>query len=736
MSVRRICSALVGPVLVAGALAVTGAPAVARTGAAAMPPVTRAALTSVLLPTGDRVGFGTGPAGRPATEVVPAHRAITAYSTMRLGSDTYVLPSIARPYLQRFLDPALFDVTALARAGDPARLPVRLTYTGTAKPSVPGITIGSAAGGTATGYLTAASAATFGLALQRQYLADATAGWPARTALFGTVTRIAAVSAAPPGASPHFVQKTLIVDVLDASGKPLSFGLMNVVNVDDARKYIGFAEVVDGEARISVPVGHYAGVVEVDDFSATGDSGAIRIVPFDNASVTTNDQRLTLDARKATSTLSVHTPRPAGLVTESWEWDRTAAGDTGGAAAGYLVGPGVTLSVASTAVPPASVGSLHSVASWSLAGAPTSGAAYTYDLAFASSGVPAQQSHLVSASQLAVQHARYYTDGEVRRGDFLRSVLFPFQIITGGLLNPVSLPQARTEYVASSPGAVWTSILLPDDTLADPFGDEMIDTVRPLPPGSVSPAYWGAGPLVPGAPHFSAAATVSCLTCRNAGAMRVIYALVTDTTPGHQGGVTTSDDGTPVARLRVWADATKILDETDSTGDEFPVRAASATYRVVYDVNRRLSGAQQSVATHTDISFASAAGSGGRLPTGWVCDLGSSCTIPAVLQASVSLPVDLTGSAPTGKSVIGLSIEHIQGAPAYPITSASMQIRVGGGSWQTLPRTSTGPGTYRFALDVTRAQSGKPVDLRVYATDNHGGRFEQSTTTAFVVSSS
>ena len=48
---------------------------------------------------------------------------------------------------------------------------LRISYTGTA-PRLPGVTITRAAGGSATGYLTAAGAVTFGAALARQFAAD------------------------------------------------------------------------------------------------------------------------------------------------------------------------------------------------------------------------------------------------------------------------------------------------------------------------------------------------------------------------------------------------------------------------------------------------------------------------------------------------------------------------------------------------------------------------------------
>ena len=61
---------------------------------------------------------------------------------------------------------------------------MRITYSG-AVPRLPGVTIARAAGGVATGYLTAAGAVTFGAALARQFAADHGAASYGTDGLFG-----------------------------------------------------------------------------------------------------------------------------------------------------------------------------------------------------------------------------------------------------------------------------------------------------------------------------------------------------------------------------------------------------------------------------------------------------------------------------------------------------------------------------------------------------------------------
>ena len=257
--------------------------------------------------------------------------------------------------------------------------------------------------------------------------------------------------------------QTLIIKVLGMDGAPVPNAFMGVMNVDNAAKFESFVEVVDGEARISVPVGRYAGITEIDTFDPNTSTGSSRLLPFDDFTVSTNDQTLTLDARTATSKLSVVTPRRAGRVMLSWEWDRLRGrADRGHFSSGRAVAPASTCTPHRSAAPPATTGTLNSLTTWSLAGAGPTGQPYTYDLAFAASGVPAVQQHSVTSTDLQTVDATYSSDHGVGTGAFLRSPRLPFQFFSGGFLNPISTPLARTEFVQDTPTAVWTSVLLPD----------------------------------------------------------------------------------------------------------------------------------------------------------------------------------------------------------------------------------------------------------------------------------
>src|ERR1700712_235328 len=211
------------------------------------------ALRGVTLITGDSVRVRHDARGRTIVEGLPATRngVGAAFQTITTPAHTYVIPNSARPYIGRFLDPSLFDVTA----GAGARIPVRISFTGSSAPAVPGVTITSKTAGAASGYLTAASGRRFGAALAAQYLTDSKAHFPSRTTLFG-VTSISAEGSAPPVVSPQYPMKTLIIKVLDGRGAPLNFGFVTVYNTDNFAKFLNFAVVVGEQDRLSVPTGN------------------------------------------------------------------------------------------------------------------------------------------------------------------------------------------------------------------------------------------------------------------------------------------------------------------------------------------------------------------------------------------------------------------------------------------------------------------------------------------------
>ena len=682
---------------------------------------------TVQLVTGERVRLVRRGA---ATAVQVDHRGSGAAGplvTRTLGGRTTVMPLVAEPYLTRFLDPGLFDVGTLAAAtGADGRLGVRLSYRGTARPSVPGVQVTSAADGIAHGYLTPSSAATFGRALAAQFRSDRRAGWPARSSLLGDVTHISADAASPITATPHFPMLTLVVKVVGSDGGPAPFAFVGFVNVDDGRKYGGFTVAEDGEVRISVPAGHYAFIT--DDF----DESVVRIATRDDYAVSRAGQVVTLDLRTATARSYVSTPKPSASTGYSFEWDRADARGLTALGSGYGLDSPTEVRVTPSTRP--RYGRVGVVQSFTTAQKDVDDPAYTYDLATSDDHVPANLGKRFTAADLGVVAAAYYGDGSTPEGAFGRGALFP---ASGGVfftISPLARPTTRTEYVGSQGPSrpVWVeSGILNDASFDDPgFVD---GDPRAVPAGSYRQARWFQGPLAPVVPIQTSNAF--CYDCRTGDTMLVAMAPFIDGDPTHVGELFGAADGLPVARFRLYRGSTLVTDEDDATGALVEVPSAAATYRAVLDVDRRLSDPALSTQTRTEWSFRSGHGSGPAVPKGWYCDSGQDgCRTLPVVQARVKLPTDLQGRLPSGRSTVVVLAGRAQGAGTSGITATTLDVRGQGYDWQTVPLTRTGTGRYSAVLD-NADYAGTLVDLRVSTKDQAGSTFTQTTLHAYRVAS-
>jgi hypothetical protein len=727
-----------GPALATPVVAGVAATPANVASAKAQAPVVR----GVTLVTGDSVRVTKDVKGHTIVQGLPATRSGVgaAFQTVTTPKHTYVFPASARPYLGRFLDPTLFEVTTRpVGAGAGARIPVRLTFTGTAVPAVPGVTVTSSIAGAANGYLTPASARRFGAALAAQYLADAKVHFPKRATLFGATKVLADVSV-PAVVTPLYPMRTLIIKVLDSAGAPVPFGLVNVYNTDSFAKFVNFAIVQDGEARLSVPLGTYGFDTAVDKIDAAGNFVGLGVVTKSDYVVSVQNQVVTIDGRTATSPLSVGTPLSADQQTEQFDIARMDTSGAGGYSGSYAVLGRGAIDVAPAKAPAS--GTLTSGPSWTLTGAPLSGTPYAYSLHFNdANGIPISQAYTVSPPQLAMFMSRFYVDVTPRSGGVLTYPIIPGSLSGGGWSFPVQLPSNLVTYVNATPGAVWfTSVFGSPDPVGNPFAGTIDDGPRLAPARTTNSADWGRGPVLPDVPvetNGSAALFgFDCPTCRTAGQLQVALNFATDSTPGHSFETLRSLDGTPVARLRIYHNGALISDQGDTGFAQVTIPAASGTYRILDEIDRGPSLALQSLTTSTEITFVSAAGQGGSLPSTWTCTLGAGCTVLPLLRTALQLPTNFVGSAPLGTSSIDLTVAHIQGAPATAITSGLVEIRRPGGAWTKLPIAALGAGTYRATLTTNTADAGSTFDLRVTGTDGAGGRIVQTTTSAFAVAGS
>ena len=727
---RRIITALA----VSATLCALAVPAAAsRTSAAKAteksPLKSSAVASSVTLPTGDAVLMRTV-SGRSQVSVVAADRSGPQgqFETVRNGGDTYVFPAEVRPFIGSVLDPSLFDVTALA-ANHSGRIPVVVTSASGGSFRLPGFTATAHAGSVTSGYLAASGASAFRTALVAAWHSVSVPGSAAATSLFGGVTHLSVAHTAVV-TKPDFPQVTLIIKVLDSAGKPASGGFINIINTDDARKFLTFAFYSNGAARVSLPYGHYSAMTDVATFSSTS-AITDRIIPVADYTVSRNLQTLTFDARTATAALAVHTPEPTMLNSETVELDRDVP--NGGMGSEFGFGPGSKVFVAPT--PEVQHGELYWLTTWSLVGKKT-GSPSTYDLSFLNSGtISADQTNTVAAFQLATVHARYYDDSH-RKSQFVRFPLYPFQFGVFAFFAPLDTPQARTEYIYSPSSAAWIDQLIAYPTRANPFGGMVSDDLRYYAAGSVRDADWLRGPLAPSVPaETNGDPFFFCNDCRTATTLSVFLAPVTDTTPGHSGGLDELEGGPPVAHFTIYRNGALIGGGPDLAGGQFPVPAGAATYRIHDTTNRSVDLVKTSTTTSTDLTFRSAAKGGAGIPTGWFCGIGAatSCTVLPMLHATVPLPTTLSDTLPVGTSTFDFTVSRVQGAAPATITAASLATSVKGGPFVKATVVAVGHGVFRATLVTPSSAAGSAVTLRVTGADSAGSTISQTVTAAYLV---
>lgn len=278
-----------GALLPAASVAVSPAASVAVGSAVA---AARGALPgTVLLVNGDRLTMARR-SGSPATGAVLTGATALAGTLVSLSMDgrSAEVPVDALPYLSRGLDPSLFDIAAVSASENGGRLSVRIGYHGRL-PVLPGVTITSASGGVAAGYLTDASARVFGAALARQYLADRARASYGRDGMFGGGVSLSLAGTAPqrsPAMRPEYVMHTVTVSGTDLAGKPDTGDVIYLVNVDNDACYNSSSAFYHGSAKFSVPAGHYFVLADFLDLSRTGTLTAQRVVTLPQVTITGN----------------------------------------------------------------------------------------------------------------------------------------------------------------------------------------------------------------------------------------------------------------------------------------------------------------------------------------------------------------------------------------------------------------------------------------------------------------
>jgi hypothetical protein len=785
--------------LAAGLVATLGGSALAVNGspggdAAAAPPAAtpdrlaapsprNAVDTKVTLVTGDSVRVERDAGGR--TVVSPALPAGASRSpkealsgsggmvTFVLGGDIYAVPSTVLPQLGRTLDPALFNVSYLERAGYTAqsKLPLSIEWREAQHDPVPGLTAPRDGKRTA-GSIDAAGTAAFGRALARDG-ADA----------LGEVKKIS-LGAAPnadgvPGAVPLSTRTaakggqsyTLTISQLDRQGAEGN-ALIAIQNLDNADTYYSVHALApgDGPVAVSLPAGPYGISAFIYDLNEAGLDENVTFVPADVT--VSKDTAVTLDAREARP-IDVTVPRAdAEPMFASMKFARHSASGGSLQSLWWSYGPAVHEIVPpvryfAKPTPAPRRGSLGFSHSWTfvppgtaLGGAPQE---YLYNLDFPSeNGVPAKLTRHLTAADLAIDHTRIGTLHPDFGGMNTMSPFHQWSILSVGLGTPIEgrfpLPAERTDYYGGSAATVWHRAV---ETLPDQPGDDYFPRIyaplRTFRPGDEITTTWANGPSVPapewqnmglpaGSYQQSGIAKVGntyfCPVCRQGDVMGFNVVSSGDSDPTHTtshyeyvtSGLANAGGGA-TSTLNFYRDG-QLTQVAATSGQVFPMLPGTASYRIEW-TQTRPEWATLGTRVETAWDFTSSTpAKNDRLPKHQECspDVNHGCAYLPLIFGGYDFGTDLRGKVPAaGPHTFTVSGYYQRGVTGRQVTKASVQVSFDDGkTWAPAAVTALAGGKFRVSVQNPAASEGSGfASVKVNLSDSAGDSFEQTVIHAY-----
>lgn len=719
--------------------------------AAAAAATTRSRMLTLI--NGDRVAVSATRSGGVVARVARATASGIGGAMVRLdlGGKAFQIPADALPYLNRGLSPTLFELNSLAAAESAGRLPVQVGYHGRA-PKLPGVTITSARGGTARGYLTAASAATFGAALARQFVADHARGSYGADGMFANGVAIGLPGkAAASAARPHFVMHTLTVTGTNLAGQPDTGDLVSVFNVDNLLKFGDPVETTnvfdDGSVKFSVPAGHYMALGIFFDISGTAVTG-FRTVTLPQFTVAA-DTTVAVDEPTATDQVQMVTPQPT--VTQDATLTIYRATGNGDLIEDGFDAGNVPLWTNETTLAP-TVGTLQTAVTGYLTSPKGASPRADYNLVFAGTGgVIGSQRYVVTPANTATISSGYFQDGG-SIGGWEPLGIFGFQAV--GLISsdifPFGLPQSLDQNFSAGPSLVWVNEYF---QLFSSLSGGQTDSARTFSPGQTATQNWNAYPLHPGPDVNLVGAANPFLelpsASRAGNTLTLVVTPFSDNTLGHTGsgfspgifGSVGSFSGSYLLRENgkkiAGGNAAALAEGSPSLFLQANLGSKPGVIRFVLTATRTGRLYHLSTTSRTVWTWHTARRPGASLPAGWICING---TQRCAVQPMMTLLYDVSGMAvdgvaPPGQQQLQLTVGRLQRAPASRITRATVAVSVNGGTtWQPATVTAVkGDGEVGGGLfNVTfTAPPGAFVSLRVNATDAAGDQINETITRGY-----
>jgi len=748
---RAVALATAAGLTASAAVAAAPSPALAQAPAAAVraaPGAPGRPPQPVLLINGFRLALLAGPGGQQVTALIPPDPppsgAGAAILTMGQPGHLSEVPADALPFLGRGLDPALFSLAALRRAEHGGALPVRVSYRGPV-PSLPGVTITHAAAGTADGFVTARSAARFGAALHRQFLADHDRAAYGTDGLFGRGVSIALAGVPVPApVRPRFVMHTLTIHATSLAGRPDNGDAVFLTSADDVRRIGGSAVFRHGVARVSVPAGRYWATGLFSDRHTLGTVFA----PQFTVRAHGPQPQVLIAGQSATSAVRVSTPRPAVMnvlsFTAIWRGRTGPPRVFGDNLIGGLNGPHAFRFAVSPASFAGETGHLQTFTQVQLSSPRGAGQPYFYKLDFPGlpDRVPAQH-YTVQPASLATVTENYAQDRPSTGHWGVVGGTVPETCCVVSLLQPQRLPGQRTQYLTADPSVLWAGLYV---EFGRSFAGGQTGTLRPYRPGEVTTEDWNWYPLHP-APRVNEAGPAGgpgpqLPSAGRAGdALSLAVAPFSDSTPGHAGSVLAPDPtSTRTERYEVDQDGARLASGDASKGIPL-VRLSPGPSRVRFTLSARRTGPHYilSPASTTTWQWRSQRDPSAAVPPPWACRAGSrnhpALTRRCAVQPMMTLAYQVAGltrdgAARPGRQQIGLTAGHLQLAADPAVTRAAVAVSFDDGKTWEHAKVTPGAAAGQYTASFT-APAGAFVTLRTSAADAAGGSVTETISRAY-----
>ncbi|WP_370948348.1 hypothetical protein AB5J62_12375 [Amycolatopsis sp. cg5] len=452
--------------------------------------------------------------------------------------------------------------------------------------------------------------------------------------------------AEPRGVEASSQMSLLHVKAVNHTGKKAAAAEVLVVNTDNLATASWDGVMLDGDARIQVPNGHYSVAVAIFDTDEHDNPVNTELLTQTDVTVSTGGATVALDGRAA-HPVSFVTPLPSVHQAAVAGWERGPKGRLASFDIGAMAG--TSFYVGAAEKPKYGVLNFSMVARE--LSPPSAPKPYSYFIGIPKADhVPIEQTYPVNPATLATVDSTYPTD---LPGQDL--ILWDDWAIPGaGPANPamptlpyveVHAPSADRRYVTVAPGLDYDGLMLPNDGGAPLDGE--LERHLTLKAGEHRSLTWRDGLILP------APATVDgpCFLCRTADKLAGVGVMDTDAAGDigqwSQGTTTITEDG-----KQIYQDTTQ--------GVMFEQALKAGKHRYAYSIDDTHDGVATNLSTHTQITWGFDSATTAK-----------SAPLP-IFYSRAAFNTDRHSSLAPGEATMSLVFQHQPGAADSPLKSAAV----------------------------------------------------------------